>query len=96
MVMQGQSGRDRRAAVRRKVLLRAEISAKSSRHYAIPCIVKDVSETGCQIVGTMIDGIKGEFYLKVELFPEPRICMVSRRARHVIGAQFKDLKPDGE
>lgn len=93
MAKRSQSDQDRRIAARRKVLLRAEVAAKSSRHYTIPCILKDVSDTGCQIVGTMIDGIKGEFYLKSDLFPEPRACVVSRRSRRIIGARFQDLEP---
>jgi hypothetical protein len=96
MAKRNQSDQDRRIAARRKVLLRAEIIAKSSRHYTIPCILKDVSETGCQIVGTMIDGIKGEFFLKSDLFPEPRVCVVSRRERRIIGARFQDAKPAAE
>lgn len=96
MITPTRSERDRRIAARRKVLVKAEVMAKSRRHYSIPCILKDISDTGCQIVGTMIEGIKGEFYLKTDLFPEPRMCIVSRRSRRVIGARFQDLDPVAE
>lgn len=89
---------DRRIAARAKVLQRAIITLRNGAGYEIPCILKDVSDTGCQIVGTMLDAVGTEFFLKADVFDTPRPCRLMRRSKRVIGAAFRDVAaraPDG-
>jgi len=80
--------RDMRGAPRRKTLVRAVITHKKHSVHTYPCILKDISETGCQIVGTLLSSVNDRFYLRSEVFNEPRLCAVAWRARHMIGAVF--------
>jgi hypothetical protein len=88
--------RDLRGAPRRKVLARASITHKKHSVHTYPCILKDLSETGCQLVGTLLSSVADRFYLRSEAFGEPRLCAVAWRSRHMIGAAFVyyDERPD--
>ena len=77
-----------RAAPRRKILVFANITHKKHSADAYPCVLKDISETGCQVVGPQVNSVNDRFYLNSEAFDEPRLCAVAWRSRSMIGATF--------
>ena len=80
--------RELRGATRQKVLVKAVITHKKHSVHTYPCILKDLSETGCQLVGTLLCSVSNRFYLRSEAFDEPRLCTVAWRSHHMIGAAF--------
>lgn len=52
------------------------------------CIVKDMSVTGCRVVGVDIDTIQSPFLLRVDNWPAERACEVAWRAKKMIGVRF--------
>ncbi len=87
--MPGKKTREARRAARKKALVQATISINKSDSQTLPCILKDVSSSGCQIVGSAVDLVNGEFILSAELFDKPRLCAVVWRKKRAIGACFR-------
>ncbi|TBW39056.1 PilZ domain-containing protein [Siculibacillus lacustris] len=52
------------------------------------CILRDISEGGCRLVGVAIDSIHSPFLLTLPGWPAPRHCEVAWRARKSIGVRF--------
>jgi hypothetical protein len=77
-----------RRSPRRKVLVSASVSASKTSMMHFPCILKDISETGCQIVGSNTEYVAKVFYLRSSAFEGERKCKVVWRARRIIGAAF--------
>jgi PilZ domain len=80
--------KEQRGAKRNKVLLTAFVSATPSAFALIPCILKDLSSTGCQIVGTSTDQFETMFYLRMTEESTPQQCRIVWRRKHVVGAEF--------
>jgi hypothetical protein len=79
---------DKRRAARIKVLLRATVSIGRSGLQTYPCILKDVSDTGCQVVGSAVELIGTTFILRAIIFKSPRRCGVAWRTTKSVGAYF--------
>ena len=80
--------REKRQRPRQKVLLPAYFSLPRHDLYLQPCILKDVSETGCQVVGRQVESIASSFILHADVFDGPRRCSMAWRSRYMIGARF--------
>jgi len=87
------SRRDGRRAARQKVLERAQFWVGKSQMQSYPCILKDMSETGCQVVGSSVELIGNAFKLNTATFSTPRACRVVWRKKRVVGAIFVDPAP---
>eukprot|EP01037_Dinobryon_pediforme_P019872 gene19872-20375_t len=85
-----------RLATRHKVLTYAMISPDSPKRVNISCILKDMSPTGCQIVGSSVECVDSRFYIKVSADAEIRECRVVWRRKHMIGARFIDADTEAE
>jgi hypothetical protein len=84
--------RDKRQAPRRAHLSRgAAFQATPKRR--LDCILKDISDLGCRLVGVGIDGIQSPFVLTLQDDPAPRACEVVWRRRRMIGVRF--VSPTG-
>lgn len=87
---------DSRLAMRHKVLTHVLISPDSPKRVNISCILKDMSPTGCQIVGSSVECIDTRFYIKLSADAEIRECHVVWRRKHMIGARFVDADTEAE
>ncbi|MDR3495744.1 MAG: PilZ domain-containing protein [Ancalomicrobiaceae bacterium] len=87
--------REKRRWPRQKVLIPAYFNLPRRDLRLQQCILKDVSITGCQVVGRQVEIIDGNFVLHSDVFEEPRLCTIAWRSRHVIGARFIEA-PDAE
>lgn len=78
---------ERRKAERRGCLAPAlAVQLAPSRRFR--CIVKDISETGCRLVGVDLDTVHSPFLLSAEGWQGPRECDVRWRERKTIGVRF--------
>ena len=74
---------DRRGATRRRVL-KAGIVAFNGRHSTMPCVVRDLSDTGARLLVTSSIGVPDTFELIIELDGIEANCeVVTRTAREV-------------
>lgn len=84
---------ERRTAERHDCLGAAQALQLSPRK-EYRCIVKDVSESGCRLVGVDLDHVRSPFLLRMSQWSRPRECDVRWRARKTIGVAFTDTAPD--
>lgn len=88
--------RERRVARRVPRLDRAfAFQASPLRRFC--CVVRDVSDTGCRLVGADIDAIHSRFVLTVPSEGKPpQLCTVVWRQRRMIGVAFAPYGRAGE
>lgn len=55
------------------------------------CILRDISEHGCRLVGVGIDAIHAPFVLA--LGPRHRLCDVVWRSKKMVGVRFVAVRP---
>lgn len=78
---------ERRQAERRECLSPA-LAVQLAPMKKIRCIVKDISETGCRLVGVDVDTVHSPFLLRAVDWDAPRECDVRWRDRKTIGVRF--------
>lgn len=78
---------ERRQAERRECLSPA-VAVQRAPMKKIRCIVKDISETGCRLVGVDVDTVHSPFLLRAVDWEAPRECDVRWRDRKTIGVSF--------
>lgn len=78
---------ERREAERHECLAPARALQLAPRRQ-FNCVIKDISETGCRVVGVDVDTVHSPFLLKSGDWREPRVCDVRWRGRKTIGVRF--------
>jgi PilZ domain len=78
---------EERTSVRRRVL-KGAIAAFNLRHSTIPCTIRDLSDTGCRVIGTDILRLPDTFELMLELDGLIMQCEVVRRKSDGVGVRF--------
>ncbi len=78
---------EERVSPRRRVL-KGAIAAFNLRHSTIPCTIRDLSNTGCRVIGTDILRLPDTFELILELDGLIFQCEVVRRKSDGIGVRF--------
>ena len=86
---------DARHYKREKVLQFAHLSTNPKGIPGHPCILKDLTPEGCQVVGTGAEAVEDVFYLSVEGLGDPRKCEVIWRKKNMIGGRFVEALPAG-
>lgn len=81
------SADDRRDAARHACLSAAKALQVTPRRQ-INCIIKDISDTGCRLVGVDVDTLRSPFLLCASDWAVPRRCDVRWRSRKTIGVRF--------
>ncbi len=69
------------------------VQIKPPRNY--DCVLRDISEHGCRLVGVGIEGIRGPFQMTTG-GTHTRLCDVAWRGRKTIGVRFLPPETSGD
>jgi CheY-like chemotaxis protein len=82
------AGTEERRDTRRTRMLKGGYIAFSARHATIPCVVRDISDTGAKLQVAQSSAVPDTFELIVELDGLEVPCLVVRRKMNEVGVTF--------